>query len=82
MFRSENLSKFCEKILNYWCEFKLVSGNESMRQRKDEILSNHDGIVDHTTCNSCNDKEQTLHHLLIDSTSTSRFWTLFKEWWN
>ena len=77
MFRSENLSKFCEKILNYWCEYKFVSGNESMRQRKDEILSNHDGIVDHTTY-----KEQTLPHFLIDSTSTFRFWTLFKEWWN
>lgn len=41
-----------------------------------------DGIVDHATFNSCNDKEQTLHHLLIDCTGTSRFWTLFKEWWN
>ena len=38
-----------------------------------------DGIVDNATCNLCNDEEKALYHLLIDCTSTTRFWTLFEE---
>ena len=39
-----------------------------------------DGLLDKATCNFCNDKEQTLNHLLINCTVS--FWTSFIVWWN
>ena len=41
-----------------------------------------DGVFDSATCNFCDDKEQTLNHLLIDCASTVSFWTSFLVWWN
>ena len=41
-----------------------------------------DGLLDNASCNFCNDKEQTLNHLLINCASVVGFWTSFLVWWN
>ena len=41
-----------------------------------------DGLLDSATCNVCNDKEQTLNHLLINCAAAVSFWTSFLVWWN